>query len=553
MAAAGRCSIDDLPDEVMAIILGYGDCVDLYAITPAVSTRWRALAVDTWARTRPACVRRPHHNDGVDHVGPYIARVLGDDALLWRSYAHAEDCPMRARAAIRAARDGRVTVLYVLCRMLGHPWVPGVCVEAAAQGRLDVLTYASAHGHPYDEIACEAAAAAAAQHAVLDWLWKLRPPTRADVDRAAESGNVHLLRLLQARRCPRGKSTVAAAARGGHVDAVAWLLRHRCPWGASAIAAAAGAARLDVLKMLLARWEGALPPNVMDAAVALCGDVACVDLLWSRAVADWHRASAGRKRDRDALGLPDDVTGKTGGEGDDARRFVPSEAPRWLALAVRRGDATLTDRLLCLGCRPTPAAFAAAAAEGHINALVALERVERAWDASATAAAASRGRLEALRHLHERGCPWDETTCAAAAGAGHIECLKYARAHRCPWDARVYVEAVRYGHVDVLVYARKSRCPRDDTVCHAAAMCSVRSSQAAQYVRHELCRHRAKGCYLWSTDTAAHAGALTPSSGSGAKRKVLGRMVRSPSASLCCVPRARLFLFKKIEYFFFFF
>ncbi|AVK77519.1 F-box domain containing protein [Pandoravirus macleodensis] len=517
MGTHGRCSIDDLPDEVMTIIFGYGDCADIYASAPAVSTRWRALAVDTWTRTRPACAQRPRSD--VDHVGPYIASITGDGAVLWRSYAHAEGCPMRARASIRAAREGRITVLYVLCRMLGHPWVPGICVEAAARGQLDVLNYASTHGHSYDEVACEAAAAAAGQYAVLDWLWKSKPPTRVDVDRAAENGNVHLLRLLQARRCPRGKSTMAAAARGGHVDAVTWLLRHRCPWGASAIAAAAGATRLDVLKLLLARWEEPLPLHAMEAAVSLSGSVACVDILWARIVADRRRAG-GRRHGRDRRDSFDNATGN--GDGDPP--LVPPEASRWLALAARRGDLTLIEHLVHLGCRPTPAAFAAAAGGGHIDVLVALERIECAWDVSATAAAASHGRLEALCHLHERGCPWDETTCASAAGAGHIDCLKYARAHRCPWDVRVYTEAVRYGHVHVLVYARKSRCPRDDTVCHVAAVCSARSPQAAQYVRHELCRHRAKGCYLWMTDDTARAGALASSYGSSTKRKILGRM-----------------------------
>ncbi|WBR14968.1 Ankyrin repeat protein [Pandoravirus kuranda] len=514
MAAPERCSIEDLPNEVMSIVFGYGDCASLYASAPAVSTRWRALAIDTWSRAQPACARRAQSDDNIDRVGPYIASVAGDDAVSWRLYAHAEGCPMRARASIRAARDGRITVLYVLCRMLGHPWVPGVCVEAAARGRLDVLTYASTHGHPYDEVACESAAAAAAQYAVLDWLWKLKPPSRADVDRAAEHGNVHLLRLLQARRCPRGKSTMAAAARGGHIDAVTWLLRHRCPWGASAIAAAAGAAHFDVLKLLLARWEGALPPDVMDAAVALRGDVACVDLLWSRIVAD-RRCTGGRKRDRDPWGL---LGGASDNEEKDDGHLVPSGASHWLALAARRGDTALIERLLCLGCRPTPAAFAAAAGEGRVDVLTALGRIERAWDVTATVAAASRGRLEALRHLHERGCPWDEATCAAAAGAGHLECLAYARAHRCPWDVRVYVEAVLYGHVHVLTYARKARCPRDDTVCRAAAACSMRSPQTAQYVRRELCRHRAKGCSLWSTDGTALC------SGNGTKHKILGRM-----------------------------
>lgn len=552
MRARGRCSIDDLPDEVLTIIFGYVNCADIYASAPAVSTRWRALAVDAWARTQPACARRPHSD--VDHVGPYIASVMGDTAILWRSYAHAEGCPMRARASIRAAREGRITVLYVLCRMLGHPWVPGICVEAAARGQIDVLNYASTHGHAYDEAACEAAAATAGQYAVLDWLWKSKPPSRADADRAAESGNVHLLRLLQARRCPRGKSTMAAAARGGHVDAVTWLLRHRCPWGASAIAAAAGAARLDVLRLLLARWEGALPLDVMDAAVALCGDVACVNLLWSRIAQDHrHRHHTCRRHNPKDNNSQDVTLDLTVDDGGLVVRSVHMEASRWLALAARRGDPALVDRLLCLGCRPTPAAFAAAAGSGHIGVLVTLEGIECTWDASATAAAASHGRLDVLRHLHERGCPWDETTCAAAAGAGHIECLKYARAHRCPWDVRVYIEAVQYGHVHVLAYARKSRCPRDDTVCHTAAMCGMRSPQAVQYVRHELCRHRAKGCYLWSTDGMACADALASSSASSAKRKILGRMVLllpSTNFLLCatrtCVPFFYIFMKKNV-------
>lgn len=491
------CTIDNLPDEVLVKVFDRLDCGDLYAGAGATSVRWRDIAADVATRAEPVCARRARAADPtrIDYVGPYIASLVGHTDADWRLYAHDAQCRWRGHACLRAARDDRITILHVLCRMLGHPWVPGVCVEAASRGHLGLLAYATTHKHPYDRAACETAAAAAKQHVVLDWLWDSQPPTRDSVDRAAESGDIGLLRLLQRRRCPRSESTMAAAARGGHVDVVRWLMRHRCPWDDTAVLAAATAGSGDVLALLLARRNVRALPEAVEAAV-VGGDVACVDLLWARCVDDdstdqsLKLSAPGRSSQQRAS-----IVNETSQKGDRGNAVVALYGSRWVALAARHKDTDVLDWLCTRGCAPTPGAMAVAAGMGNMDALLYLRQSGCAWDARTTAAAAAHGRLDMLDHLYRHGCPWDATTCTAAAAGGHVECLQYARRHGCPWDRQVYVTALNHGHTHILQYAHEKGCPHDRTVCRAAAK-ATSSSDAARFVCHEMCRHRVGRCDL---------------------------------------------------------
>ncbi|ATE82299.1 Ankyrin repeat domain containing protein [Pandoravirus salinus] len=498
------CTIDDLPDEVLLAIFDRLDCGDLYAGAGIVSVHWRNVAGDVIARAEPVCARRARAADpgGVDYVGPFIASVIGQADADWRLYAHDAQCRWRAHACIRAARQDRIAILDVLCRMLAHPWVPGACIEAASHGRLGVLAYAATHRRPYDRAACESAAAAAKQHVVLDWLWDAQPPTRDSADRAAESGDIALLRLLQARRCSRGKSTMAAAARGGHVDVVRWLMRHRCPWDDTAILAAARAGNRDVLGLLLAQRDGRLLPETVEAAV-VGGDTDCLDLLWARCVAVGRTDSDSKlavaipcRPGRRGVGATDETPQKAGTDDN----IVALYGSHWVALAARHKDTAVLDWLCSRGCAPTPDAMAVAAAAGNLDALDCLRRRGCMWGAQTTAAAAAHGRLDMLDHLYRQGCPWDATTCTAAAASGHIECLAYARDRGCPWDSRVYVAAVQCGHVRVIEYAHENGCPHGRAVCEAASATVAAKgtllADAVQFVQREVCRHRAGRCSL---------------------------------------------------------
>lgn len=543
------CTIGDLPDEVLVDVFGRLDCADLYAGAGAVSVRWKGIAADVMTRAEPVCARRARAADPahIDYVGPYITNLIGDAAADWRLYAHDPQCRYRGHACLCAARNDRIAVLDVLCRMLGHPWVPAACVEAASCGRLGILAYAATHRHPYDQGACEAAAAAAKQRVVLDWLWESHPPTRASADRAAESGDIALLRLLQTRRCPRGESTMAAAARGGHVDVVQWLMRRRCPWDATAILAAARAGSVDVLRLLLAQYDGrVVATHAIQAAVA-GRDVACVDLLWARCLGGGDDdivdptvgqakapAAASRGRAKIRAGHDEntrDRVDESNGTGD----VVTLYGPRWVILAARHGDIAMLDRLCSRGCTPTPKAMAAAAGAGNMNALIYLRRRGCPWDAQATAAAAAHGRLDVLDYLFRHGCPWDATTCTAAAGGGHLECLAYAHGRGCPWDREVYVAALGHGHAHIIRYAHQQDCPRDRTVCRAATAAAAAagpSSDAVRFVRQEVCRHHSGRCDL--------------------KPKV-GRRRAGPASSVPFSPILAFYLFLCVFYFYFYF
>jgi hypothetical protein len=85
-------------------------------------------------------------------------------------------------------------------------------------------------------------------------------------------------------------------------------------------------------------------------------------------------------------------------------------------------------------CALTAGSCAAAAKEGHLDALAWLHSCNCPWNLWTSGNAAYGGHLEVLRNAHEHGCPWDIYTCYEAAKGGHLDVLRYTYEQNCPWD-----------------------------------------------------------------------------------------------------------------------
>jgi hypothetical protein len=151
------------------------------------------------------------------------------------------------------------------------------------------------------------------------------------------------------------------------------------------------------------------------------------------------------------------------------RRFN-KDLPRMLRLAASVGCVDVLEELVDnRGCELTVGECAAAAGEGHLDALTWLHSRGCPWDFQTCWLAAAGGHLEVLRYAHEHGCPWDSNICWSAAARGHLEVLRYAHERGCPWDSRTCSLAALGGHLEILRYAHEHGCPWSSGTCYKAA------------------------------------------------------------------------------------
>jgi hypothetical protein len=144
--------------------------------------------------------------------------------------------------------------------------------------------------------------------------------------------------------------------------------------------------------------------------------------------------------------------------------------PSMLILAASVGCVGVLEELVDIRqCELTADACAAAAQEGHLDALAWLHSRGCPWDRFTSYRATGGGHLEVLRYAHEHGCAWDSETCHWAAVGGRLEVLRYAHEHGCPWDISTCYGAAKRGHLEVLQYAHEHGCPWEFYTCSFAA------------------------------------------------------------------------------------
>lgn len=82
-------------------------------------------------------------------------------------------------------------------------WDELTCARAAESGNLEMLKWARRLGCPWDKRICEL---------------------------AAEGGHLEVLKWARHEGCPWDGLTCAYAARGGHLDVLKWATENGCPW-----------------------------------------------------------------------------------------------------------------------------------------------------------------------------------------------------------------------------------------------------------------------------------------------------------------------------------
>lgn len=247
----------------------------------------------------------------------------------------------------------------------------GVCVAAAAAGKLDVLDWACENGGVLTAVTFSAAAGA---------------------------GHHHVLDALRARGCPVDNSACAAAAAShGRVNTLAWLRRHinPCPWDETACAAAAANGHLIALQWLrkmCASWD-----HETCASAARGGHLRVLD--WA-----FHAGCP-------LPGWP--CVREIAAERGDLATFTWAREHEHLA-PISRGSVEL------------------AAIGGDVRIMQYMVDDGCARPDSAILAAAQRGNREMMQFLLENGWKWCPRIADVLGINGHRELREWALQNGCP-------------------------------------------------------------------------------------------------------------------------
>ncbi|QBZ80674.1 F-box domain containing protein [Pandoravirus celtis] len=244
-SSSSSTSIDALPDELLAQVMGHLPCMDRRRGGPAsVSRRWRSIALDQKTHVRLVC------DQGFEGKDPYASavRLFHVDCI---EYALERRCTQTVNACVEAAARGRLDLAVRFCKR-GCKWdAPDMAVAAAAAGHLHVLAALHETGLPTgDPRICTAAAA---------------------------GGHLSCLEYAHTAGFPWDAKTAAGAAAAGSLDCLTYLHRHQCLWDGKATKAA-----LDP-----ARFKHPRPVSDIDVRDDLNGRLACLRYLIANKC-PWH-------------------------------------------------------------------------------------------------------------------------------------------------------------------------------------------------------------------------------------------------------------------------
>ncbi|AGO83656.1 Ankyrin repeat domain containing protein [Pandoravirus salinus] len=410
--------MDDLPDEIIALVLASLPCAIVRGAALLVCRRWQRIALDTSAIGRRSCLDPT-----------------------------AGSC--KASQCVDAARHGHLDCL-AYARSRGRRWNRETCRRAAEGGHLACLAYARRHGCPWDQSACENAAAGGHIH-VLKWLhangcsWSSRT-----CDAVAYAGHLDCLRYLHEHGCPWDYWTCAYAAAQGHLDCLTYAHANGCALVEVAGKWAATGGHLDC--MIFLADKGVLAADTCTHA-ASSGNVACLAWAHERGFA-WDAltcAAAAERgsleclvyaRDRDCPWDSATLTkGVRRGHADIVcyaiRHGCPRDDAACLDDAVWCGNVDVLRLLLDAGVRLTIEAVCLAARHGRQAILAEAHRRGFAdHQGDVCYAAAVGGQLDNLKWAHECGWAWGGMrTCQAAIDRDTIELTEYVERHGCHCDA----------------------------------------------------------------------------------------------------------------------
>lgn len=333
-------------------------------------------------------------------------------------------------------------------------------VEAAYNGRTDVLKWLTTRGVIWKPSICSAAALGG-QLLILQWLRSLCPPcpwNSKTACNAAKICHLDMLRYIYDHSTSHEDVWTAdvctAAARGGHLNVLQLLRKFSvpCPWDESVTNAAAEQGWLHILE-----WATSVtPPCQLHEEIC------------------WNAARNGH------LGVLQWL------------RMQQPPCPwgdRTVAAAARMGHLHI---LHWLWDQPDPFPFdgklcmISAASGGHLDCLQWLySRLDRArginsstWNIEICLYPAGLGHIHILEWLRSQNppCPWGPAVCNKAAREGKLEALVWLRtqAPPCPWVLVECIQAARSGkHSDVLEWLASFSVSKDEHAEHQTEVNSI--------------------------------------------------------------------------------
>lgn len=249
------------------------------------------------------------------------------------------------------------------------------------------------------------------------------PWNRKTMDTIAQNGHLDCLKYAHEQGVPWNEWTCASAVNGGFLNCLEYLHEQGCPWDKWTCREAVTNERVDCLKYALE--QGCPKGRGLCAIAAREGRLECLKLVYEYGCA-------------------------LGGFDNDARYYaILGGHLDCLKYGIERGGPADIDL------------YVESAIElGRLSILKYLREQGCSWNDDTAWTAARHGQLECLKYLHDEGCPWDEDTTAVAAAQGHLECLKYLHEQGCPWDTSTYGCAIEGGHDACVAYLLANGCPQ---------------------------------------------------------------------------------------------
>ena len=273
----------------------------------------------------------------------------------------------------------------------------GLCMEAAAFGRQDVLEMA------------------------------VREDVKCVQDRSEDQDGVQRVSPLHCTQVLRG------AAWGGQVMLMQWLMASGCAFDGETMGAAASARCREAVELL--RREGCEWDCICDETGELQLGSTMVDALEGYCLCGPHRVPGERPADLSFVrwlrrqGAPWSTSSLSG--------LIRCEHVEMSTLQWARND----------GCPISDSAGCAAARVGRTDILSWLESLDALPRSKELITEAAReGHLEAVVWLRSHGCRWGAKATTSAAMGDHLATLQWAVANGCPWCPTVVADTAVHAH-----------------------------------------------------------------------------------------------------------